>query len=242
MIKLGKWIGGGLGWAFGGPIGALLGFFLGSFFDAATSIKTVSINSGQHTQRGDFILTVLVLSAAVMKADKVVKKSELDFVKKFLLTNFGEEQTRESLLILKDLLNKDIPLDDVCRQVKYNMNNALKLQVIHYLYGIAASDGLIHKDEIDIIGQISLKIGLSDREHNSVKSMFIEETNSAYEILGVSRTATNDEIKKSYRSMAIKHHPDKVANMGEDIENAAKKKFQTINDAYNKIKAERGIK
>lgn len=122
------------------------------------------------------------------------------------------------------------------------MNNALKLQVIHYLYGIAASDGLIHKDEIDIIGQISLKIGLSDREHNSVKSMFIEETNSAYEILGVSRTATNDEIKKSYRSMAIKHHPDKVANMGEDIENAAKKKFQTINDAYNKIKAERGIK
>lgn len=77
MIKLGKWIGGGLGWAFGGPIGALLGFFLGSFFDAATSIKTVSINSGQHTQRGDFILTVLVLSAAVMKADKVVKKANL---------------------------------------------------------------------------------------------------------------------------------------------------------------------
>jgi DnaJ like chaperone protein len=56
------------------------------------------------------------------------------------------------------------------------MNNALKLQVIHYLYGIAASDGEIHKSEIEIIEQISLKIGLTAREHNSVKSMFVEET------------------------------------------------------------------
>jgi DnaJ like chaperone protein len=241
MVKLGKWIGGGLGWAFGGPIGGLLGFFIGSFFDAATSVKTVKINNNGQTQRGDFILTVLVLSAAVMKADKVVKKSELDFVKKFLLTNFGEEQTRESLLVLKDLLEKDIPLDEVCQQIRFNMNNALKLQVIHYLYGIAASDGEIHKSEIEIIERISLKIGLSAREHNSVRSMFVEETDSAYEILGVSKSASNDEIKKAYRSMAIKHHPDKVANMGEDIENAAKAKFQSINQAWEKIKKERGI-
>ncbi len=92
MVKLGKWIGGGLGWAFGGPIGGLLGFFIGSFFDAATSVKTVKINNNGKTQRGDFILTVLVLSAAVMKADKVVKKSELDFVKKFLLTNLEKNK------------------------------------------------------------------------------------------------------------------------------------------------------
>lgn len=241
MVKLGKWIGGGLGWAFGGPIGGLLGFFIGSFFDAATSVKTVRINNTGHTQRGDFILTVLVLSAAVMKADKVVKKSELDFVKKFLLTNFGEEQTRESLLVLKDLLEKDIPLDEVCQQIKYNMNNALKLQVIHYLYGIAASDGEIHKSEIETIEQIAIKIGLTAREHNSVRSMFVEETDSAYEILGVSKSASNDEIKKAYRSMAIKHHPDKVANMGKDIESAAKDKFQSINQAWEKIKKERGI-
>jgi len=241
MVKLGKWIGGGLGWAFGGPIGGLIGFFIGSFFDA-TTVSSGKISIGSHeTQRGDFILTFLVLSAAVMKADKVVKKSELDFVKRFLVANFGEQQTIESLKILKDLLEKDIPLDDVCRQIKHRMNNPLKLQILHYLYGIAAADGEIHQAEINIIEEISFKLGLTAREHNSVKSMFVKETDSAYEILGITKSATNDEIKKAYRSMAIKHHPDKVANMGDDIQNAAKAKFQTINEAYERIKKERNI-
>ncbi len=240
MVKLGKWIGGGLGWAFGGPIGALLGFFLGSFFDIATvSSSKTSLNKG--TQRGDFILTFLVLSAAVMKADKIIKKSELEFVKTFLKNNFGEQQTLESLQVLKELLEKDIPLDDVCHQVRFNMNNPLKLQIIHYLYGIAAADGEVHESEIRIIEEIAMKIGLSARDHNSVKSMFVRETDSAYEILGVSKSSTNDEIKKAYRSMAVKYHPDKVSNMGEDIQNAAKEKFQTLNDAYERIKRERNI-
>ena len=110
------------------------------------------------------------------------------------------------------------------------------------MFGISAADGIVHKDEITIIEQIAIKIGLTQHEYKSVMSMFVQETNSAYEILGIDKSASDDEIKKAYRSMAIKHHPDKVAKMGEDIENAAKKKFQTINDAYNKIKKERGIK
>ncbi|MDD2346301.1 MAG: TerB family tellurite resistance protein [Bacteroidales bacterium] len=241
MVKLGKWIGGGLGWAFGGPIGALLGFFIGSFFDSATINTSVSSSQGK-TQRGDFILTFLVLSAAVMKADKIVKKSELEFVKKFLRSNFSETETKEALQILKDLLEKDIPLDDVCNQVRFSMSSPLKLQILHYLFGISAADGEVHKDEISVIEHIALKIGLTTNEFKSVKSMFVPETDSAYEILGISKNASEDEIKKAYRNMAVKHHPDKVANLGEDIQNAAKQKFQTINDAYNKIKKERGIK
>ncbi|HOZ29952.1 MAG TPA: DnaJ domain-containing protein [Bacteroidales bacterium] len=242
MVRLGKWIGGGLGWAFGGPIGGLLGFFLGSIFDGASLIsKSVNEPTRKVTQRGDFILSFLVLSAAVMKADNIVKKSELDYVKKFLLSNFGEHQTYESLRVLKGLLEKDIPLDDVCMQIKQNMSHPLKLQIIHYLYGIANADGEIHASEINLIEQIAIKIGLSYSDHNSVKSMFVKETDSAYEILGVSKSSSDEEIKKVYRKMAIKFHPDKVANMGEDIQNAAKVKFQTLNEAYETIKKERNI-
>jgi DnaJ like chaperone protein len=241
MVKLGKWIGGGLGWAFGGPIGALVGFFIGSILDVTTTTVSTNVVGSRQTQRGDFMLTFLVLSAAVMKADKVVKKSELDFVKKFLLTNFGEQQTIEALQILKDLLNKDIPLDQVCAQIRHNMNNPLKLQIIHYLYGIAAADGEIDISEIEIIERISMKIGLTQREHNSVKNMFVKETDSAYEILGVAKTASVDEIKKAYRKMAVQYHPDKVSTMGEEIQNAAKVKFQTLNEAYERIKKERNI-
>jgi len=240
MVKLGKWIGGTLGWAFGGPIGGLIGFFLGTVLDSA-KVSSSSSAIRSETQRGDFILTFLVLSAAVMKADKVIKRSELNYVKNFLLTNFGEAQTKEALQVLKGLLEKDIPLDEVCQQVRVSMSAPLKLQIIHYLYGIANADREIHPNEISIIEQISIKIGLSMRDHNSVKSMFVKEIDSSYDILGITPAATNDEIKKAYRSMAVKYHPDKVANMGEDIENAAKRKFQTLNEAYEEIKKRRNI-
>ena len=63
-----------------------------------------------------------------------------------------------------------------------------------------------------------------------------------YEILGVSKSASAEEIKKAYRKMAIKFHPDKVAQMGEEYQRGAKEKFQQIQDAYEAIKKRRGFK
>lgn len=241
-MKIGKFVGAGLGWALLGPIGALLGFFVGSIFDIPTSTVISSGGKGSRTtQRGDFIATFLVLSAAVMKADNVVKKSELDFVKKFLLQNFGEKDTLEALQLLKEILNKDIPIDSVCTQVKYHMDKHLKLQIVHYLFGIALADGVLHSSELSVIEMISLKIGLNISEFNSIKAMFYESPDKSYEILGVSQDASNEDIKKAYRKMANKYHPDKVATMGEDVQNAAKVKFQTLNEAYEKIRKERNI-
>jgi len=102
-IKFGKWLGSGLGWAFGGPLGGVLGFALGSLFDASdvkddgSTVKHSSTRQGA----GDFTVSLLVLSAAVMKSDGKTLKSELDYVKRFLATQFGEEHAQEQLLILK---------------------------------------------------------------------------------------------------------------------------------------------
>src|SRR4051812_29309481 len=96
-VKFGKWLGGGLGWALGGPLGGVLGFALGSAFDAAS--VTVQKSDGTtyrpgrySTHVGDFAASLLVLSAAVMKSDGKILKSELEYVKKFLALQFGEEQ------------------------------------------------------------------------------------------------------------------------------------------------------
>jgi DnaJ like chaperone protein len=82
-------------------------------------------------------------------------------------------------------------------------------------------------------------IGTSDFE--SIQAMFVPNTDSDYKILEIERTATNDEVKKAYRRMAMKYHPDKVSALGEEVENAAKEKFQKVNQAYENIKKERKI-
>ena len=241
-----KWILGGLTWVLTNPIGGLIGFLIGSAIDGFTSIdsssKTQPSNRARRTEQGDFMVVLLTLSAAVMKADNIVKKSELDYVKSFLVQNFGKEKTLKALQLLKPMMNADIPLDDVCRQIKYNMNNSLKLQLLHYLFGIANADNEIVKEELDVLKRIATGIGVGEYDFNSIKSMFIVVgRDSDYEILGITKDATNDEVKKAYKRMAMKHHPDKVAGMGEEVTRKATEKFQAVNEAYERIKKERNM-
>ena len=111
MAKFGKWLGGGLGWALGGPIGGIVGFALGAFFDNAENVNQTNQSSGnKQTQPGDFAISLLVLSAAVMKSDGKAMKSELDFIKNFLIQQFGESDAKELLKVLNDIMKKDIPV------------------------------------------------------------------------------------------------------------------------------------
>ncbi|MBO7134433.1 MAG: TerB family tellurite resistance protein [Bacteroidales bacterium] len=240
-----KWILGGVTWVLTNPIGGLIGFLIGTAIDGFSSSMSNApkrTNRNKHTEQGDFMVVLLTLSAAVMKADNVVKKSELDYVKSFLVQNFGKEKTLKALQILKPMMNADIPLDDVCKQIRYNMNNSLKLQLLHYLFGIANADNEIVTEELNMLRRIAAGIGISEYDFNSIKSMFIiQGSDSDYEILGITKDATNEEVKKAYKRMAMKHHPDKVSGMGEEVTRKATEKFQAINEAYDRIKKERNM-
>lgn len=234
----GKWIGGGLGWAFGGPLGAIIGFALGSLFGNNSNSQEYV---GQTSQQRDFNVSLLVLSAAVMKADGSVKKAELDYVKKFFLRNFGQEHTEKYILMLREILKQDIQIYDVSQQVGRFMDYSSKLQLLHYLFGIASADGTTHENEVDVISTISKYMGISSSDFQSIKAMFVQQVDSAYKILGIESTATDDEVKKAYREMAKKYHPDKVAYLGEDVRKSAEQKLQEVNEAYEKIKKQRGF-
>jgi DnaJ like chaperone protein len=132
MAKFGKWIGGGLGWALGGPIGGIVGFAIGSLFDNSGQAEQLKSSSGSKTQPGDFAISLLVLSAAVMKSDGKAMKSELDFIKKFLIAQFGENQAKELLIVLNEIMKKDIPVYDVCIQIRDYMPVSARLQLLHY--------------------------------------------------------------------------------------------------------------
>ncbi len=232
-MNINKWLWGGLGWAVGGPIGAIMGYALGSM--------TASNQNYAQTRGGDFGATMLILFASVMKADNELKKSELEFVKRFLIENFGTNYTKQRMELFKKILNQDVDINSVCNQIKNYMDINSKIQLIHVLFGLSKADNEIHQNEIKIIENIANLIGLNDPDFQSIKAMFIEDTTSAYKILGLDSNAEVSEIKVAYRKMATKYHPDKVSHLGEEFSKVAEEKFKAINDAYQKIKKERNI-
>lgn len=237
MAKFGKWIGGGLGWVVGGPIGAIIGFTIGSLIET----QDISKSTGRTTTTGGFAMTLLVLIAAVMKADGKILKSELNYVKKYFIKSYGEESAIEAIKMLRDILNQDISIQAVGIQIKQNLDYSSRLQLLHLLFGVAQADGKVDLAELNTIAQIAGYMSISQKDFESIKSMFVADVNSAYKILEIEKTATEDEIKKAYRKMAVKFHPDKVSHLGEDFQKQAKEKFQKVSDAYEKIKKERNI-
>jgi len=239
MSQYAKWLGGGLGWVLGGPIGAILGFVLGNAVDSRKA--GTSRYTGPETSPSDFTVTLLVLTAAVMKADGKVVKAELDYVKEFLKRNFGIERAKDMTLMLRDIVEKDFEALPVCRQIAQNMQHAGRLELLHLLFGIAQADGKIEAAEIRLLEEMAHAMRISAADFDSIKAMFIASTDDAYKILEITPAATDEEVKKAYRRMAAKHHPDKVATLGEDVQKAANEKFQKVNEAYEKVKGQRGM-
>ncbi len=237
MGKYSKWIGGGLGWALLGPLGGVLGFVVGAMFDRSDGQKRVF--SG--TTHGDFTMSLLTLTAAVMKADGRIMKSELEYVRQYFSQSFGPAASEEAMLYLRDLLRQEIPLRDVCYQIKNRLDHSSRLQLLHFLFGVSKADGKVHPKEVVVIEKIAGYLGISAQDLGSIKAMFYEDTDAAYRILEIEALVSDDEVKKAYRKMANKYHPDKVAYLGEDIRKAAGEKFRKVKNAYDTIKKDRGI-
>jgi len=243
-----KWLGLCGGWVIAGPIGGIFGFAIGSLFD---KISDAGESAPEATARNDFSLCLLVLLAAVMKADGVVKRSELDYVKNYLKKVFGVETAQELVLQLRDILRKDVPLADVCLQIRANMDYHSRLELLHLLYCVAAADGDLCQVEVNVITFIARNMGISDADNISIKATFFrntqytttkDELTAAYEILEISESATDEEVKRAYKKMAVKYHPDKVSYLGEEAQETASQKFKKVNEAYEKIKKARNMK
>ncbi len=268
MSSFTKWLFAGLGWAFGGPIGGILGYLLGRAISSDKQIgssgwygeSTYGTHRGPYRNTGtqqDINVALMVLIAAVMKVDGAVKKSELDYVKRFLLTNYGEERGKEMLKVLQQMVQQDIAIDQVCAQIKVNTDYNTRYHMVDFLFGIGGADGEFHQVEINMLRLIAQYLGISQSDYTSIYERHVghEDSNYSeysgrsertgsyskdpYRVLGIDSSATDDEVKKAYRRMAMKYHPDRVAGMSEEMQRNAAEQMKEINQAYEVIKQRR---
>lgn len=259
-MGFGKWIGGIVGFMAGGPLGALAGYALGSLLDNSVEkidsdeYREQSYNGTNYGQRNSFLFSLLVMSSYIIKADGKVMHSEMEFVRKFLRLNFGENAVSEGNQILLNLfeqqkkMNAQNPMAfrntiyECGAQIKMNMSYEERLQLLSFLANIAKSDGNVCTSEIDALKEVAHAMGLSAKEVDSMLNLGGNTLEQAYAVLEIEPTATDDEVKKAYKKLALKHHPDRVATLGDDIRKAAEKKLQDINNAKDIIYKARGIK
>ena len=241
-MGFGKWIAGALGWAMFGPIGGILGYYFASRIErlAEASVIYNEEQSWNQGQRNSFLMSLLVLSAAVIKADGKTTSEEMNRLREFFTRNFGTQAGNEACEVVQELVQKDFNLYEVCGQIRSCMDYSQRLQLYHFLVSLGACDGL-HQREIDVLETIANYIGLSKGDSDSIFAQFRPSNDSNYKILEITPDATDEEVKKAYRKMAVKYHPDKVATLGEDVQKAAEEKFKAVSQAYEAICRERGI-
>ncbi len=260
-MALGKWIGGILGFMSAGPLGALAGIVLGGLFDGM--LDAVNTPDSQNTydygtttqrtnsgQRSSFLFSMLVLASYIIKADGRVMHSEMETVRQMLRQNFGEAARMQGDEILRRLFDEQKRVGSLqfrqtvmecCQQIAHNMDYSQRLQLLNFLVIISKADGRVDPTEVTAMKECAQWMSMNADEVDSMLGMGRDDLASAYQVLGVSADASDDEVKKAYRRLALEHHPDKVSALGEDIRRAAEKKFQQINDAKERIWKARGL-
>jgi len=243
-----KWLGAGLGFTLGGPIGSIIGFAVGSFVDGFSKEDVLrefqeaqTKGTTRKIQSGDFEISLLILASVVIKADGKVDQRELDFVRSQFVGMYGKERANHAFKLFSGIIKKDISTHQVCVQIRQHMPHASRLQLVHFLFGIAKADEFVTELEVNEIKKIAGYLNINQYDYESIKAMFYDASDSAYKMLEITKSATDDELKKAYRKMAKKYHPDKLQGIGPEHIKGAEEKFLQIQNAYEKIKKEREI-
>lgn len=236
--------------------GALLGYIVGGFFDMSVTVGKVVQNGARVYEasigggRNGFLYSLMVLSAHVIHADGKIMHSEMETMRRFLASNFGEETKRQGEQIILDLFKRKKAMSpyewqNYIQQSAAQMALALtpeqRLQLLHYLLDVARADSNLSQPELQALREVAMLLRLNPNVIDQMMGLGKDTLEDAYRVLGISPNATDDEVRRAYKKMALENHPDRVAMLGDDVKKAAEKKFKEINDAKERIYKSRGM-
>ena len=231
-----KWVAAVIGYSFLRFPGAILGFMVGGFFEFLSK-NSIQIRTSSYAIKPEtFQLNLLALSALIIKADGKIEQKELDFVRSFFIGQYGKERADSIFRTFNTQIKKETQhLDQLTRIFVLQTAYETRLQILHFLFGIANADGNISDIELQKLSQVATGMRLRLPDFESIKAMFVKNTDNAYKILEVDSNASLDEIKKAYRKMAKKYHPDKLRGQDPAMIKGAEEKFREVQKAYETL-------
>lgn len=249
-----KWVCAILGYALSRQLsGAFVGYLAGYLIDELVGKNKKTTSSSQKrtftSTRGknnispqDFELNLLSLASLVIKADGQINQVELNYVRQYFVANYGKERANATFKVFNEVVKKrEINTFRIASFIGQRTRYESRLQIIHFLFGIANADGQISSNEVQKIREIAGFFRVQYKDFESIYAMFYKEQNNAYKILEIEKTATNAQIKKAYRTMAKKYHPDKLQHLPDHLLKGAEEKFQAVQQAYEQLQKERGF-
>lgn len=235
-----KWFAAIIGYSFLRFPGAILGFMIGGFIELISK-NSIQIRTSAYAIRPEkFQLNLLSLSALIIKADGKVQQKELDFVRSFFISQYGKERADSIFKTFNTEIKKETQhLDQLTRVFVQQTAYETRLQILHFLFGIANADGQISEVELQKLSQVASGMRLRLPDFESIKAMFIKNTDNAYKILEVEPNASSVEIKSAYRKMVKKYHPDKLRGQDPAMIKGAEEKFRQVQKAYETLMSQK---
>jgi len=231
-----KWVAAVIGYSFLRFPGAILGFMVGGFFEFLSKNSLQIRTSSYAINPETFQLNLLALSALIIKADGKVQKKELDFVRSFFIGQYGKERADSIFKTFNTQIKKETQhLDQLTQVFVQQTAYETRLQILHFLFGIANADGNISDVELQKLSQVASGMRLRLPDFESIKAMFVKNTDNAYKILEIDSNASQDEIKSANGKMDKKYHPDKLRGQDPAMIKGAEEKFREVQKAYETL-------
>lgn len=269
----GKVIGGAVGFALGGPLGGLLGAAFGHQWDDKPTAKqrgrvewvNWERSSEQELIQSAFFTATFSVMGHLAKADGRVSEEEIQLAKQVMAQmNLTEEQRRTAKRLFTEGKQPGFPLDEVLDQLRHEcLRRHTLLQVfLEIQVQFAYADRVMDSAERKLLLHIFERLGFSKNEfdhidllvraahhfageqHATGESSRRNRLSDAYGVLGIDKSASDDEVKRAYKRLMNQHHPDKLVAKGlpEEMIKLANEKSQEIRAAYEQVKEARGLR
>ena len=245
MSIWGKVIGGVAGFALGGPLGAILGTAFGHAIDRKRSNNNSEFEAtDQQTRQTAFTVAMIVLSAKMAKADGHVTREEINTFKRIF--EIPEADAPNVGRLFNEARQDAEGFEPYAEQIgeMFIGDQAICESLLGGLFQIALADGVIHPKELQFLKKVALSFNLSQSDFDRIATVFNGASrNDPYQILGVSRDASDNEIKKKYRELIRENHPDTLIAKGmpQEFIDIANEKMANINAAYDQMSKDRSL-